>query len=161
MDEAAADTSLEGVGAADTLDHSIAYGFTGVLDLFDASGEGDGISAGCNGVIEDQLEGGSLMPDSEAYFALAENGAFDGSAGGEKDIVAADKIAGENGADRITGFGGVGGDGRGEAYPESLSGGELIACQHLAGGAQKQRQQESTTEVKKGLPDGGALHFQR
>jgi hypothetical protein len=136
------------------LDHSIAYGFTGILDLFHAGIERDGASGGGDGVMEDDLEGRGLMPDSEAYFALAEHGAFDGRAGREKDIVVTDQIAGEDGVDWIARLCGVGRDRRREAYPESLSGGELIACLYLAGGAQEQRQQDDTTEVKKGLPDG-------
>jgi hypothetical protein len=53
------------------------------------------------------------MPDPQAYFAPAVHDSFHRRSGGEKDIVAADQIAGENGMDGITGFGGVGGDRRG------------------------------------------------
>lgn len=117
MNETAVDASLKGVGAAHALDDAVANEFAGVFDFVYTGGEIDGDGEAGDGAVEFEFESGGLMPDAPSDFALVADDSFDWRSHGEKDVVIADEILGEDGVDGIAGFGCIGGDRSGEANP--------------------------------------------
>jgi hypothetical protein len=127
MNQAAVDTSLEGVRTAYPFNHALTYRLAGILNLLHPGRELNRYAGVVVSPIELKLQRSGLVPNAPPNLALTPHYAVHWRAHRQNNLVLAHKVARKHGMNTIASFRRVRGDWGCQTNPQWLSRRKLIA----------------------------------